>query len=78
MEGICLDLLEFRMFSGMTHIALKLLDLVIDQQVKDTVAVRAAKTAVFHKIIVAGAAGRADNLAGLFFLIGFPLYPQKA
>ncbi len=49
MEGICLDLLEFRMFSGMTHIALKLLDLVIDQQVKDTVAVRAAKTAVFTK-----------------------------
>ena len=58
----------------MTHIALKLFDLVIDQQVKDTVAVCAAKTAVFHKIIIAGATGWTDDLAGLFLFIRFPLY----
>ncbi len=74
MEWIRLDLLEFRMLSGVTHIALKLPDLIVDQQIKDAVAVCAAKTAVFHKIIIAGATGWTDDLAGLFLFIRFPLY----
>ena len=60
------------MLSGVTHIALKLPDLIVDQQIKDAVAVRTAKPAVFYKIIIAGATGRTDDLTGLFFLRFLP------
>ena len=78
MERICLYLLELRVFSSMTGIALQLFDLIMDQKIKDAVAIRTSKTAVLNKLFIAGPAGRTYDLAGLFFLLSLSRNTSKA
>ena len=57
--------------------ALELLHLVIDKQIEHSVAVGAAKAAVLHKIVKAGAAGRADHPAPYLCLLLVVCEAQK-
>src|SRR5699024_4758786 len=66
------------MLSLMAFASLKLFDFISYKQIEYAIAVRAAKTAVFYKIIkggMAGGAGYADPLSGLLLVV---LNSQKA
>jgi hypothetical protein len=57
--------------------ALKLLDVLPDQQIKHPVTFRTAKTAVLNKILIGGLTCRTDHLMGFFLLLVLS-DPQKA
>ena len=56
--------------------ALKMADVVADQRIKNTVAVRASKPAVLYKFLIRCSAGRAYD-AGIFFILFLRLLGSK-